>query len=113
MKKHLIDANLPYYFSLWSGEEFIHMKDLNPEWPDERVWSYAKEHNLTIVTKDSDFSDRILISSPPPKIIHIRSGNLKLNQLYDQISNLWQEICNMSERYKLVNVFNDRIEGIE
>jgi hypothetical protein len=25
MKKYLIDANLPYYFSLWNAEPFIHL----------------------------------------------------------------------------------------
>ncbi len=29
MKKYLIDANLPYYFSTWNTEAFIHVKDLN------------------------------------------------------------------------------------
>ncbi len=29
LKKYLIDVNLPYYFSLWKGEEFIHLKDIN------------------------------------------------------------------------------------
>ncbi|MEZ4821876.1 MAG: DUF5615 family PIN-like protein [Ignavibacteria bacterium] len=36
------------------------------------MWEYAKENNLTIISKDADFSSRILIKSPPPKVIHIR-----------------------------------------
>jgi len=34
--KYLIDANLPYYFSLWEGEEFIHQTDLGDTWSDEK-----------------------------------------------------------------------------
>lgn len=32
MKKYPIDVNLPYYFSLWNDEEFIHQKDINDGW---------------------------------------------------------------------------------
>ena len=72
MKRFLIDVNLPYYFSLWNNEEFIHQKDIDDEWTDEKIWNYARQNNLTIITKDSDFSHRIILNSPPPKVIHIR-----------------------------------------
>ena len=29
MAKYLIDVNLPYYFSLWRGPEYVHLKDVN------------------------------------------------------------------------------------
>jgi predicted nuclease of predicted toxin-antitoxin system len=112
MKKFLIDANLPYYFSLWKGDEYIHVKDLNDEWTDEQVWNYSKMNNLIIVTKDSDFSNRILLNEPPPRVIHIKIGNLKLKFLYQALSGAWEEVCLLSDKYKLVNVFEDRIEGI-
>ncbi len=32
MKKFFIDANLPYYFSIWNSEEYIHVIDINDEW---------------------------------------------------------------------------------
>ncbi|GEM_PF-2691102 len=55
MKKFVIDVNPPYYFSLWNTEVFVHMRDINDEWSDEQIWNYAKDNNLTIITKDSDF----------------------------------------------------------
>ena len=76
MPKYLIDANLPYYFSLWSGNDFIHVFDLNDEWSDSEIWEYAKGQNLTIVTKDVDFSDRMLMSDPPPKVIYLYSKTI-------------------------------------
>ena len=78
MKKYLIDVNLPYYFSIWNTPEYIHQKDICDDWSDERIWTYAKENNLTIVSKDSDFSNRIMLKEPPPKVIHIRIGNMKI-----------------------------------
>ena len=112
MAQFLIDVNLPYYFSLWHNEDFIHQIDLGDSWTDEQIWQYAKENNLTIITKDADFSNRILLKEPPPKVIHIRIGNLKMRDFFLLITKVWDQIKVLNRDYKLVNVFQDRIEGI-
>lgn len=63
MAKFLIDANLPYRFSLWKSDDYIHQNDIDDEWTDSQIWDYAKDNNLTIITKDADFSNRIFFSS--------------------------------------------------
>lgn len=113
MLKYVIDVNLPYYFSLWNSPEYIHVRDLDDTWTDEQIWEYAKSNSLTIVSKDADFSNRILFSNPPPKVIHIKFGNLKMKDFYTTINIVWNDAIILSEKYKLVNVFNNRIEGIE
>ena len=70
MAKYLIDVNLPYYFSLWNTSEYLHQKDIDDMWLDEQIWEYAKENDLTIISKDSDFANRILLKNPPPKDHH-------------------------------------------
>ena len=112
MPKFLIDANLPYYFSLWNSPDFIHQKDIDDEWTDKQIWDYASENNLTIITKDSDFSNKIILREPPPKIIHIRFGNMKMKEFHGIISKYWNDINEASSIFKLVNVFEDRIESI-
>ena len=77
MPSYLIDVNLPYYFSYWRSDEYIHQIDLQNDADDYEIWQYAKERGLTIVTKDADFSDRMLLSEPPPRVIHI-SNHAKL-----------------------------------
>lgn len=42
---------------------------------DEQVWSHAKAHGFTIVSKDSDFADLSVLKGAPPKVIWIRLGN--------------------------------------
>ena len=64
----------------------MHQKDINDEWSDEKIWIYAKENNLTIISLDSDFSNKIIMSSPPPKVIHIRFGIWKEHYL-DLVAN--------------------------
>lgn len=80
---------------------------------DEQIWNYAREKNLTIITKDSDFSQRIILLDPPPKVIHIRIGNVKMNEFFSIISSSWKDIQKMSDDFKLVNVFPDRIEAVK
>jgi len=42
---------------------------------DNAVWEYAKTNGFAIVSKDSDFTERSILSSNPPKIIWLRIGN--------------------------------------
>ncbi|HEX9945118.1 MAG TPA: DUF5615 family PIN-like protein [Thermoanaerobaculia bacterium] len=113
MPRYLIDVNLPYYFSLWRGPDYVHQRDINDEWSDTEVWSYAKQRDLTLVSKDADFSVLALTDAPPPRVIHIRLGNLKMREFHERISAIWPAVCELSARCRLVNVFEDRLEGIE
>ena len=112
MPQFLIDANLPYYFSLWKTEEYIHQFDIQPDRTDHEIWQYACERELTIVTKDADFSDRILLAEPPPRIIHIRIGNCSMREFFVRIVAAWPDVVVQSQAHKLVTVFKDRIEAI-
>lgn len=112
MVRFLVDVNLPKQIASWSGRDFIHVFDLNDEWTDSKIWEYAKMKNLTIITKDADFSDRIIATEPPPKVIHLKIGNMKMNDFHNFISNHW-EIELTSEDYKLVNVYKNEIIAID
>lgn len=113
MANFLIDVNLPYYFSLWNNPDYVHQKDIEDSWTDSQIWNYAKENNLTIVTKDTDFQNKILLSEPPPKVIHSKVGNLRLKDFHNLISKNWKEILEFNKECKLVKVYVDRIEGIK
>lgn len=113
MSKYLIDVNLPYRFALWTGEGFLLRIEINESATDDEIWRFARLSNLTIVTKDSDFSHRIMLSDPPPKVIHIRVGNMKIKEFFRTMSSIWSHVVLLSDNHKLVNVFNDRIEAIE
>jgi predicted nuclease of predicted toxin-antitoxin system len=113
MPKYLIDANLPYYFSLWNNSNFIHVKDLDDSWSDEIIWLYAKENNLIIITKDADFSLKVLNKGYPPKVIHLKIGNLRIRELHDIMARNWINIESLIEDSCLLNVYIDKIETIK
>ena len=110
--KYLVDVNLPYRFSHWHSKEFIFQRNINSQMPDRGIWEYAREKNLTIVTKDADFAHRIINHIPPPKVIHFRTGNMRMSDFHDFIAIHWKEITVFNQGHKLVNVYNDRIEGV-
>ena len=113
MSKFLIDVNLPSRFSVWASEDYEHVVNINDELKDSEIWNYAKKNNLTIVTKDSDFSDMVIMNNPPPRVIHIKIGNLKMKEFHQLISSIWEDVCIMSKDYKLINVYPNKIEGID
>ncbi len=113
MAKHIIDVNLPYRFSLWAGSEYIHARDIDDEWTDTQIWEYAKDNGLTIVTKDADFSDRLMVSQPPPRVIHVRLGNMKMNELHNALDRVWNDVCELSDQNKLVRIYEHRVECVD
>ena len=113
MPNFLIDVNLPYHFSLWKGDDYIHQKDIDDEWTDTQIWKYATDNALPIVSKDGDFSNRVIFHIPPPKVIHVRLGNLKMRDFFTAINSVWNEVLELNKDHKLVSVFSDRIEAIE
>jgi hypothetical protein len=67
---------------------------------------------LVIVSKDADFSDRIMANSPPPRVVHLRFGNLRRNEYHTLLARWWPQIESLLKTHKLVNVYADRLEGI-
>jgi predicted nuclease of predicted toxin-antitoxin system len=77
--KLLLDENLSLRLkdslsTLYPGSEHVHNVHLGSS-NDGAIWDYAKQHGFTIVSKDSDFAERSVLETDPPKIIWIRLGN--------------------------------------
>ncbi|PZU95396.1 MAG: hypothetical protein DCE90_12675 [Pseudanabaena sp.] len=48
---------------------------------DREVWQYAKINEFTIVTKDGDYNELLILLGFPPKIIWIRLGNCSTKKI--------------------------------
>lgn len=59
---------------------------------DRQIWEFAKKNNFIIVTQDSDFNELNTLFGFPPKIIWIRTGNLKTQAIIDLLISQHQEI---------------------
>ena len=77
--KLLFDENLPPLLVGGLSDVFpgsVHVRDVGlARASDAAIWVYAKEQDLTIVSKDSDFHQISFLRGPPPKVIWIRQGN--------------------------------------
>ncbi|MBI1288420.1 MAG: hypothetical protein GC178_12685 [Flavobacteriales bacterium] len=113
MPKFLVDVNLPRKFSVWHSDDHVHQSDIDPTAADEAIWEYARTHGLTIITKDSDFSSRILLHGSPPKVIHLKVGNMPMKAFYSFISERWSEVIRLSNEHSLVAVYQDHLECIK
>lgn len=113
MTGFLFDENLPVVASLPSLLPVTHVTDVGPRLTDSQIWEYARQHDLAIVTKDADFSQRIVLSSPPPRVIHLRVGNMRRREFSEWLERLWPQIESLVASHKLVNVFAASIEAIE
>ncbi len=112
MTQFLIDANLPYRFALWQSENYAHVYDIGDDLTDDAIWQYAQLHNLAIVSKDVDFSDRIMLSEPPPRVIHLRIGNMRIRDLFVFLQRVWPQIVELSASHKLIIVRETQIECV-
>ncbi len=77
--KLLLDENLSPRLVGMLGDLFpdsvhVHNAGLGGD-DDGAVWSYAKAHGFSIVSKDSDFMERSVFEGYPPKVIWVRLGN--------------------------------------
>ena len=77
--KLLLDQNIsrklvPTLSGVFPGTSHVFTLDLHTA-SDEEVWDYAAAREFTIVTQDSDFSERIAVYGHPPKVIWLRVGN--------------------------------------
>lgn len=113
MPRFLIDANLPYRFSVWRGRSYSHVFDIGDEMKDRAIWDYAKEHDLVIVSKDTDFSDLAMLHPPPPRVVQICFGNLKMREFHAAIRKSWPWVEANAGSFRLIRVFEDEIEAVE
>jgi len=49
--------------------------------PDAAIWSYAREHDFTIVSKDADFSEISLELGYPPKLVWLQIENVSTDEV--------------------------------
>jgi len=108
----LVDVNLPKFFSFFNDQNFIFVSDLNLQMSDTEIWEYALKNKLVILTKDTDFYNRFLVTENAPKIIYFQLGNYSLKQLHQYFNDNWDKIQAEIENSKLIIAKENHIECI-
>src|SRR4051812_26079993 len=103
MKGYLFDENVP---SKLRFRPKLPIHSVNRRrMTDSDVWNLAVRDELVIVSKDVDFSDRIVKHNPPPWVVHIRFGNLRRAAFHEALALYWPKIETLLKTHKLVNVY--------
>lgn len=111
MKGYLLDENLPVGLTFQPSLPVNHARQFGANPTDSELWETARRHQLVIVTKDTDFSDRILVSAPPPWIVHLRFGNMRKADYHLFLQSVWPRVEALLPGSKLVCVYSDRLEA--
>lgn len=103
--KLLLDQNISYRIlkklsETYSGSSHVKIEGLINA-SDLEIWEYAKLHQFTIVTQDSDFNDIFLLNGFPPKILWFRTGNLKTDELAFILKNQQNDIQDFYDNNEL------------
>ena len=53
-----------------------------------------------------------MLDEPPPKVIHLRIGNMRLRDLFVFLQRVWPQLSEFSATHKLVVVHETPIEGV-
>ncbi|MBD1211721.1 MAG: DUF5615 family PIN-like protein [Dolichospermum sp.] len=113
MNGFLFDENLPVKIQFTPSLPIVHVSILGDSPSDTQIWQYAKERKLVIVTKDADFSDRMMVDLLPPKVVHLRFGNVRKRQFHSLLSRVWPEIEILVADHQLINIYLDQIEAFK
>lgn len=108
----LVDVNLPKYFNFFNSNSFLFVSDIDLQMSDTEIWNYALKNNLVILTKDTDFYSRFLVSKNAPKIIYFQLGNLSLKQLHQYFNDNWDKIQTEIETSRFIIAKENHIECI-
>jgi len=116
--KFLVDAQLPAKLC-----EILHSAGLNAihvdtlpngdESSDRDIALYADQHDLIVITKDSDFYHSHMILRQPKRLLLITTGNIKNRGLFGLIRANAQTIKTLFDSCNYVELTNDSIIGHE
>ena len=108
----LVDVNLPKKFSFFNSAEFIHVADIDATLSDKDIWEFAITHNLTILTKDTDFYEMFLTQDHHPKVVSFKFGNFKIQDLHQYFKSNWEIILNLLRNNDFILAYEYKVKAI-
>jgi predicted nuclease of predicted toxin-antitoxin system len=113
VKHLLIDENLPASLARGLPVAYSHATEIAPQPTDNELWMHARQRDWTLLTRDTDFFDRLMLEGPPPKVIWVRLGNIRKTELETLLLRLWPAICQLLTNADLVEVHPTTLEAVK
>ena len=80
LDENLSDRIVPQILDLYPDSAHVKSHGLIHA-DDVLIWSFARQHRYTIVSKDADFHQRSLVFGHPPKLVFLRAGNCPTSRI--------------------------------
>jgi predicted nuclease of predicted toxin-antitoxin system len=86
--KFIVDAHLPKSLANLlreKGFDVVHTSELpnGNDTTDAEINNLSLEENKIVISKDADFYDSFTAKKEPFKLLHVKTGNIKNNQLIE------------------------------
>jgi predicted nuclease of predicted toxin-antitoxin system len=81
---------------LFPGSDHVYYLNLHEE-NDSALWTYAREREFIVVSKDADFSELSMVKGFPPKLLWLRIGNCRTSDIEELIRTNLQFILKLIE----------------
>ncbi|MFB9861758.1 hypothetical protein EFA69_11935 [Rufibacter immobilis] len=112
--KFIVDAQLPKTLSDFiksKGIDSIHTLELpdKNKTQDGYITRLALEEQLIVITKDADFLESYVLRKEPPKLLLIKTGNIRNSELIDLFDKYIELIVKLFLTHSLIEVSKTEI----
>ena len=112
--KFLVDAQLPKTLSDFiksKGIDSIHTLELpdKNKTQDGYITRLATEEHYIVITKDADFLESYVLRKEPPKLLLIRTGNIRNSELISLFDKHIEFIVSLLATHSLIEVSKTEI----
>jgi len=89
--KFLCDVHISYKIQKFlnnEGYKTVHVNEILNKWnsTDQEISQYADQHDLIVITKDSDFRDSYFVKHSPKKLIKVNLGNVSNQEFINMLA---------------------------
>jgi predicted nuclease of predicted toxin-antitoxin system len=108
-----IDAHLPKSLCdlfISKGYNALHTSELpnGNATSDQELIQIAGDHGV-IITKDDDFYQSFLLFGRPKKLIHVKTGNLRLKETIELFTIIAPTIIQLLVQHDMLEVYADKL----
>jgi len=112
--KFIVDAQLPKYLSdfiVSKGFNSIHTLELPDQnkTQDNLICRLAADEQRIVISKDADFLEWYLVKKEPPKLLIVKTGNIKNKELLEIFESQFNFVTELFSKHDLIELTRSEI----